>query len=128
MYKDCRVLMLLLGVPWWNKIIIKNVILLLDFYHNYFLQPTLQVKIFTWSSRQLQNFRRHGNQHGRNLKSCQLFLPYCFRSFVLSSKLFLHSDLFRFLLFSGVFFVTVSLIAVFYNAPDYVYFEMRSSL
>ena len=48
MYKDCRVLMLLLGVPWWNKIIIKIVILLLVFYHNYFLQPALQVKIFTW--------------------------------------------------------------------------------
>ena len=47
MYKDCIVLMLLLGVPWWNKIIIKNVILLLVFYHNYFLQPALQVKIFT---------------------------------------------------------------------------------
>ena len=89
--------------------------LLLVFYHNHFLQPTLQVKIFTWSSRQLQNFRRHGNQHGRNLKSCQLFLPYCFRSFVLSSKLFLHSDLFRFLLFSGVFFLIVSRNAVFFT-------------
>ena len=95
----------------------KNVILLLVFYHNHFLQPTLQVKIFTWSSRQLQNFRRHGNQHGRNLKSCQLFLPYCFRSFVLSSKLFLHSDLFRFLLFSGVFFLIASQIAVFLQWP-----------
>ena len=47
MYKDCKVLMLSLGVPWWNEIIIKNVILLLDFYHNYFFPPALQVKIFT---------------------------------------------------------------------------------
>ena len=46
MYKYCKVLMLSLGVRWWNKIIIKNVILLLVFYHNYFLQPAaLRVKI-----------------------------------------------------------------------------------
>ena len=51
-----------------------------------------------------------------------------FRSFVLTSTLFLHSDFFRVLVFSGVFFLTVTLIAVFYNAPDYVCFEMRSSL
>ena len=44
MYKDCRVLMLLLGVPWWNKIIIKNVILLLDFYHNYFFHQPFKLK------------------------------------------------------------------------------------
>ena len=127
MYKDCRVLMLLLGVPWWNKIIIKNVILLLDFYHNYFFHQPFKLK---FSLGQVASFKILGAMawHGRNLKSCQLFLPYCFRSFVLSSKLFLHSDLFRFLLFSGVLLVTVSLIAVFYNAPDYVCFEMRSSL
>ena len=43
MYKDCRVLMLLLGVPWWNKII-KIVILLLVFYHNYFFHQPFKLK------------------------------------------------------------------------------------
>ena len=110
--------MLSLSVCWWNKVIIKmlssslfSIIIIffnqpfkLKFYLAAVWQPTLLVQedFFYKSSRQLQNFRRHGNQHGRNLKSCQLFLPYCFHSFVLSSTLFLHSDLFRFLLFSGI--------------------------
>ena len=134
MYKDCKVLMLSLGVCWWNKVITKMLssslysIIIIFFNQPFKLKFLLGRHLatnsfglgrlfFNNSSRKLQNFRRHGNQHGRNLKSCQLFLPYCFRSFVLSSALFLHSDLFRFLLFSGVFFLIVSQIAVFLKCP-----------